>query len=86
MIIETKLSTQSQIRERERPRTITAACQHVYSLSKATSSLFLSEIIAKYFRFGNFRDNFIFAKCVRRHICHVKNKRLGHDLPSSVNE
>ena len=30
-----------------------------------------------------FCENFIFAK---RHICHVKNVRLGHDFPTSVND
>ena len=31
-----------------------------------------------------FRENFIFENSVKRHICHVKNSRLGHDLPTSV--
>ena len=26
-----------------------------------------------------------YANSFKRHICHVKNLRLGHDLPSSVN-
>ena len=28
---------------------------------------------------GNFRENFIFANCIKRHIYEVKNLRLGHD-------
>ena len=28
----------------------------------------------------------IFAKSVKRHICDVKNSRLGRDLPTSVND
>ena len=35
---------------------------------------------------GNFRNNSIFAKNVKRHICHVINSRLGHDLPGLVND
>ena len=33
-----------------------------------------------YCKFGNFRENFIFANSVKRHICEIKNSRLGHDL------
>ena len=36
--------------------------------------------------FGNFRENFIFANSVKRHICDVKNSQLGLDLSSSVND
>ena len=35
---------------------------------------------------GNFRENFIFANSVKRHICDTKKLQLGHDLPLSVNE
>ena len=31
-------------------------------------------------RFGNFCENFIFAKSVKSHICDVKNSQLGHDI------
>ena len=31
-------------------------------------------------KFGNFREKFIFANNIRRHICDVKKWRLGHDL------
>ena len=37
-------------------------------------------------KFGTFRENFIFMKSVKRHIYDVKNSRLGHDLPTSVND
>ena len=33
-----------------------------------------------YCKFGNFRENFIFANSVERHICDVKNSRLKHAL------
>ena len=39
-----------------------------------------------YCKSGNFRENFIFANSVKRHICDAKNLRLGHDLPISVND
>ena len=39
-----------------------------------------------YCKFGNFRENFIFANSVKRHICDVKLSRLGHDLLISVND
>ena len=39
-----------------------------------------------YCKCGNFCENFIFANIVKRHICYVKNSRLGHDLPRSVND
>ena len=39
-----------------------------------------------YYKFGNFRENFVFANNVKRHICEVKNSRLGHNLTISVND
>ena len=39
-----------------------------------------------YCKFGNFRENFIFANSVKRHISHVKKLRTWHDLPSSVKD
>ena len=39
-----------------------------------------------YCKFGNFRENLIFAKSVKRHICDVKKSQTGHDLPISVND
>ena len=39
-----------------------------------------------YCKFGDFRENLIFANGVKRHICHVKNSRLGQDLPASGND
>ena len=44
------------------------------------------EIEICYCKYVNFRENFIFAKSVKRHICNVKNLQLGHDLPLSVND
>ena len=39
----------------------------------------------KYCKFGHFSENFIFANSVKRHICDIKNSRLRHDLPPSIN-
>ena len=39
----------------------------------------------QYCKFGNFRENFIFANGAKRRICHVKCSRRRHDLPISVN-
>ena len=39
-----------------------------------------------YCKFGNFRENFVFANSIKRHICNVKNSRLGQDLSWSVND
>ena len=41
-----------------------------------------------YCRFGNFRDNFIFANSIKRHITcsDVKNSQLRQDLPISIND
>ena len=39
-----------------------------------------------YCKSGNFRENIIFANSGKRHICDVKNSRLGHGLPISVND
>ena len=38
----------------------------------------------EYCKFRNFREKFIFANSVQRHICHCKNSPPGHDLPTSV--
>ena len=39
-----------------------------------------------YCKSGIYRENFTFVKSVKRHINDVKNSRLGHDLPTSVND
>ena len=39
-----------------------------------------------YCKFGNFRENFIFANSVKRHICDVQTSQLRHDLPISLND
>ena len=38
-----------------------------------------------YCKSENFRENFIFANSVKRHICDIKNLRLWHSFPRSVN-
>ena len=47
----------------------------------------IEEVISifKYGKFGNFRENFIFGKSIKRLISNSKNSQLGHDLPISVN-
>ena len=39
-----------------------------------------------YCKFRNFRENFIFANSIQRHISDVKNSRLRQDLPLSIND
>ena len=41
---------------------------------------------SKYCRSGNFRENFIFADSIKRHVCDIKYSPLGHDLPISVKD
>ena len=41
---------------------------------------------ASYCKFGNFRENFIFANGVKIDICDIKKSRLGNVLPISVND
>ena len=40
----------------------------------------------KYCRFGKFRDNYIFANSIKRHISDVKNSPLRQDLPISIKD
>ena len=40
----------------------------------------------QYCRFGNFRENFIIAKSIKRHISDVNNSRLRQDLPIDINK
>ena len=42
--------------------------------------------VLTYCKFGNFRENFIFANIIKRHISDVKNSRLRQDLPISIND
>ena len=46
----------------------------------------LKKQLKVYFRFGIFRENFIFANSIKRHISDVKNSRLRQDLPISIND
>ena len=41
---------------------------------------------ANYLKFRNFRMNFNFANSVKRHIFHINNSQLGHDLLTTVND
>ena len=40
----------------------------------------------QYCRFRNFRENFIFANSIKRHIRDVKNSQLRQDLPIPIND
>ena len=40
----------------------------------------------QYCRFGNCRENFIFANSIKRHISDVKNLRLRQGLPISIDD
>ena len=42
--------------------------------------------IARYCKSKNFLENFIFVNSAKRYIWDIKNLRLGHDLPRSVND
>ena len=44
------------------------------------------EACAQNCKFGNFRENFIFANSLKRHIYPVKNSRLWHYIPTSVKD
>ena len=57
---------------------------HSQAVSRPPLQLIMKTNI--YFKFGNFRENFIVAKSVKRHICNLKNLLLGPDLPTSVND
>ena len=57
-----------------------------YSASPDASCQFILVLGFTYCKYGNFRENFIFAKSVKRHICDYQNSQLGHDLPISVND
>ena len=48
---------------------------HCKNKCKFTPNLVAAELplILVYCKFGNFRENFIFANSVKRHICDVKN-------------
>ena len=48
--------------------------------------LILFKIIVSSHRITVNSEIFIFTKSVKSHICHIKNWRLGHDLPISVND
>ena len=67
----------------------------VLVLAKLVNTLISSAIVCSkvcikespvYCKVGNFCENFIFANSIKRRICDVKNARLDHDLPSSVND
>ena len=60
--------------ERQDPDNLTSISRHRNGLH------------GNYCKSGNFRENFIFANSVKRHICDTKNSRPGHDLPASVND
>ena len=46
----------------------------------------VSNDLTLYCKLGNFRENFVFAKSVKTHICDAKKSRLSHDLRILVND
>ena len=40
----------------------------------------------EYCKLGNFCENSVFVNSIKRHICAVRNSRLGHDIRISVND
>ena len=48
--------------------------------------LLQSNLLFEYCKFGNIRENFIFANSDKRYICDVKNSQFGFDLPISFND
>ena len=46
----------------------------------------ISAFAIHYCRFGNFRENSIFEKNIKRHISNLKNSRLRQGLPISIND
>ena len=56
-----------------------------YDATTPTSSYYLSPYTS-YCRFGNFREHFIFANSIKRHISDGKNSRLRQYLRISIND
>ena len=56
------------------------------SLISALKTSCQTWILSDYCRFGNFRENFIFANSIKRHISDVNNLRLRQNLPISIND
>ena len=46
----------------------------------------LLNAMVRYRRFGNFHENFILVKSIKRHFSDVKNSRLRQDLPISIKD
>ena len=53
---------------------------HMHRLAQA----FVAWQCNKYCKFGNLRENFMFAKSVKRHTCELKNSQVRHYLPISM--
>ena len=51
-----------------------------------TNNIYNRKYTDNYYKHRIFRENFIFANSVKRHICGVKNSRQGHNLSISVND
>ena len=56
------------------------------SLISALKTSYQTWILSDYCRFGNFRENFIFANSIKRYISDVNNLRLRQNLPISIND
>ena len=61
----------------------------LHGFAKSKVSLMIANYIKLferiYFRFGNFRENFVLANSIKRLTSDVKNSRLRQDLPISIN-
>ena len=61
----------------------------LHGFAKSKVSLMIANYIKLferiYFRFGNFRENFVLANSIKRLTSDVKNLRLRQDLPISIN-
>ena len=62
----------------------------LYGLSKMNQPIgkfiLITFVKKTYCKLRNFRENFLFAKSFKSHICDVKNLRQGHDLTIPVND
>ena len=59
-----------------------------YTVTGQNKDVFSLVIVLKIYlcKFVNFREHFIFANSIKRHICHIQISRLGHNLHISVKD
>ena len=54
------------------------------SCTVITQLVVVLDVHQQYCRFGNFRENFIFANSIKRHTSDVKNSRIRQDFSISI--